>query len=64
MQTLPMVESQTQTWPALGFLLLQRDAMTIATLKKEIFNWSGPLTVSEVQTIIMMRSTAACRQMW
>ena len=39
--------------------------MTTATLIKKAFNWGGSLTVSEVQsTIIMVGSMAARRQTW
>ena len=44
--------------------MLWRDTMTSATLIKKTFNWDGLLTVSEVQsTIIMTDSTVACRQL-
>lgn len=37
----------------------------MATLIKQAFNWGGSLSVSEIQSIIMVTgSMVACRQMW
>ena len=48
---------------SLGFPLLWRDTVTRATLIKDNIKWSW-LTGSEVQSIIMVGSTAASRQGW
>lgn len=54
-----------ESLPQLGFLLLQGDITTTATLMKENVSLRWPLTVSEVQAIIsIVGSMSACGQTW
>ena len=48
-----------------GFLWLGRDTMTTATIIRKPFNRGGLLTLSEVQSIIIMAGNiTTCRQTW